>query len=58
MKYNAFEVIRLAHIYLHHPLLQNMVECECLLKQMAKHFPGAVNSLVASPCYSVAYKFK
>ena len=47
MKNNAFEVIGLEHIYLHHPLLQDFIECESLLKLMAKHSPGEMASLFA-----------
>ena len=44
VKNNAFEVIGLAHIYLNYPPLQD-IECESLLKLMAKHFTGEMASL-------------
>jgi len=34
VKKSAFEVIGLAHVYLHQPLLQDIIECESLLKLM------------------------
>ena len=43
VKNNAFEVIGLAHIYLNHPLLQDMIQCESLLKLMAKHSTGEMS---------------
>ena len=36
----------LAHIYIHHPLLQDMIECESLLKLMAKHSTGEMASFL------------
>ena len=57
VKNNAFEVIGLAHIYLHHPPLQDMIECESLLKLMAKRSSGEMASLFARFCDSGASKF-
>ena len=46
-KNNAFEVIGFAHIYLHHPPIQDMIENESLLKLMAKPSAGETASLFA-----------
>ena len=40
MKNNAFEAFGLANKYLHHSPVQDIIECESLLKLMAKHSAG------------------
>ena len=47
MKNNDSEVIGVAHNYLHHPPLQDIVKYESLLKLMGKGSPGEMTSLFA-----------
>ena len=52
MKDCTIEVICLAHTCQHYPLLQDINECESLLKIMATHFPGETASLSTRFCES------
>ena len=45
VKNNAFEAIGLVHLYLHDPLLQDLVDCESLLKLMAERSQCEIASL-------------